>query len=220
MSFKALINLILENNPDIQEIRNSRHKPLDLLILLILNQSTSDDLADLAFKKLKLDYPDYKTILAENNPEKLTESIKICGLSKSKSVYILNTLNYLEKQNWLDINLNFINDLSDAEALEALTQIKGIGIKSASCLLMFSFKRGTFPIDTHLFRIFKRLGNIIPANIDLVKAHKLLQPQIQGKLAFQVHVALIELGRKVCLGKTNPKCSICYLNSICQKNFN
>jgi endonuclease III len=153
-------------------------------------------------------------------PENLIKSIKICGLSKIKANYILNALNYLQEHNWLNINLDFINTLSNEEALKALIKIKGVGIKSASCLLMFAFKRGTFPIDTHLFRILKRVGNIMPVETNLVKAHKLLQPQVQGELAYQVHVALIELGRKICIAGKNPKCSICYLNLICEKKIN
>jgi endonuclease-3 len=214
--FQLLTSLVINNNPNITETRNTNHKPLDLLILLILNQSTSDVLADKAFLQLKEDYPSYEQILQENNPVKLTQSIKICGLAPSKAKYVLNALHYLKENNWLDINLSFINKLSDEEALKALTKIKGVGVKSASCLLMFSFQRGTFPIDTHLFRILKRVGGIISPKASAEQAHKIIQPKIQGSDSFIVHVGLIELGRNICYAPLKkPLCKECYLNQIC-----
>ncbi len=219
--FEALKELVLRNNLEVIEERNSNHKPLDLLILLVLNQSTTDALSDRAFAQLKKDYPSYHTILKENNPAKLVKSIQICGLAKSKAQYILNVLHFLNERNWLDESLSFINEMSDDEALKTLTQIKGVGVKSASCLLMFSFGRGTFPIDTHLYRILQRVGDTIPPKASTEQAHKILQPRIQGKEAFTVHVALIELGRKVCLSPPRkPLCEECYLKSICELGVN
>ena len=210
---EILIDLIVQNNANITESRNSSHKPLDLLILLILNQSTSDVLADKAFEQLKKDYPNYEDLLQENNAFKLKKSIQVCGLSESKARYILNALNYLKQKNWLEENLSFIDNLSDEKALKELTSIKGVGIKSASCLLMFSFGRNTFPIDTHLFRIFQRIGDILPAKT----TPKILQPYLKSDLAFIVHVSLIDLGRNICLGAPKkPLCQKCYLQTICE----
>ena len=213
--FQALVHLLLTNNPVRSEKRNSSTKPLDLLILLILNQSTTDELADRAFAQLKKDYPDYKTLLKENKLEKIINSIKVCGLASSKAQYILNALKFLNERDCLDINLKFIKQMSDSEALKTLTQIKGVGVKSASCLLMFAFGRPTFPIDTHLMRIFKRVGGIIPQKASSEQIHKIIQPQITGQEAFIAHITLIELGRSICLSPQKPLCNQCPLNSIC-----
>lgn len=217
--FQELINITLDKYSDITEIRNSKHQPLDLLILLILNQSCSDDMADRAFNLLKQEYPEYKNILKENNPEKLANTIKICGLSNTKSKYIFNTLNFLLKNYSLDIKMPYINNFSNHEALKVLTSIQGVGAKSASCLLMFSFGRNVFPIDTHVKRIFTRLGIFTP-KVNLNTAHRILQDIINkeqneySKTSFIVHCALIEQGRNICLART-PQCEICYSNSIC-----
>ncbi|MFN5538636.1 MAG: endonuclease III domain-containing protein [Candidatus Melainabacteria bacterium] len=217
--FNALCHLTLQNNLNVSEERNSNHLPLDLLILLILNQSTTDTLSDRAFQQLKKDYPDnkqvnYEKILRENNPAKLVKSIQICGLASTKAKYILNALLYLAERGWLDLEMRFVNQMSDDEALKAITAIKGVAIKSASCLLMFGFGRNTFPIDTHLFRIFKKVGGILPLKTDSDRAHKLIQPLVEGIDAFTIHVGLIELGRKVCNSR-KPLCNQCYLNKIC-----
>jgi endonuclease III len=214
--FAYLLSLVLKNNLVVVEERNTSQRPLDLLILLILNQSTSDLLADRALADLKKKYKSYEDILRENNAKKLTKAIQICGLAPTKAQYILNTLHYLRAQNWLDLDLTFIKSMTDAEAIKALTAIKGVGIKSASCLLMFAFQRGTFPIDTHLMRIFKRVGGIfLKDNISIEAAHKALQPKVAGVEAFKLHVSLIELGRQVCKAPQKPFCDQCYLSNIC-----
>jgi endonuclease-3 len=213
--FLTVIKLVLKNNPQITEERNSKLDPLDLLILLVLNQSTTDELSDRAFAQMHKDYDGYSAILRENNPVKLAQSIKLCGLAPTKAQYILNVLHFLNENYDLNVKMPFINELSDAEALKELTKIKGIGVKSASCMLMFSFGRGLFPIDTHLFRVLHRLGGILSPKTTTEAAHKLLQPLVNKKEAFIGHLGLIELGRKVCKAPQKPKCDECYLAVVC-----
>lgn len=219
--FEELVQITLAKYSDITEIRNSKHKPLDLLILLILNQSCSDDMADRAFDLLKAKYPDYQDILQENNQEELATTIKICGLSNTKSKYIFNVLNtLLARGHTLELEMSYINSMSNAQALKYLTSIQGVGVKSASCLLMFSFGRNVFPIDTHLKRIFTRVGIFTP-KVSLNTAHRVLQNIIDQEqdeyspTSFIVHCALIEHGRHICQAR-NPQCEKCYLQSICE----
>jgi endonuclease-3 len=188
---------------------------LDLLVLLILNQSTSDLLADRAFGQLRQDYDSYHEILAANDPEALANSIRVCGLAPSKARYILGVLAHLHRHYGLDPEMEFLRDLDDDQALRLLTDIPGIGIKSASCLLMFSFHRGVFPIDTHVLRVFRRLGGLLRPKVGAADAHRKLHPYLNGPDAYHVHVAVIELGRKVCLPR-QPKCHSCYLLEICE----
>ncbi|MDX1918467.1 MAG: hypothetical protein SFT81_04940 [Candidatus Caenarcaniphilales bacterium] len=211
---KRITKLLQQEKPTLTEERNSRHKPLDLLILLILNQSTSDALSDRAFAQLKKDYSSYEAILKENNPQKLTKSIQVCGLAPTKSIYVLNALSFLERNYTLDIAMPYIDTLSDQEALKLITSIKGVGIKSASCLLMFGFKRSTFAIDTHIFRILKRLGGLVPEKANTEQLHYLLQPIITSKIAFTLHVGLVEHGRAICHAR-KPLCHQCILSKEC-----
>jgi len=212
--FRKLIKLSKQHNSDISETRNSSHRPLDLLILLILNQSTSDSLSDRAFLRLKQTYPSYLDILKENNLDNLQQTISICGLANSKAQYILNLLHHLHRNNNLHPDLPFLEAMDDAAALKELTSIKGIGVKSASCLLMFAFRRNTFPIDTHIFRVLKRVGEILIDKVSSQKAHQIIQSQIHEGEAFMLHVSLIELGRNICHAR-GPFCERCYLSEIC-----
>lgn len=212
--FLDLCRVIMRYDADIIETRNSSHKPLDLLILLILNQSCSDDLADRVFFQVHRHYTGgYREILKENDPDKLQQVIRECGLAKTKAQYILNTLSYLDEKFSLELGMNFLDSMDDVLALKTLTSIKGIGVKSASCLLMFTKGRNVFPIDTHVSRIFRRIG-ILSEKVSIEAAHKKLQPFTPLGTAFPVHVALIELGRNVCQAR-RPECQQCYLFTLC-----
>lgn len=217
----SLIQYILQNYSNLQETRNSQHQPLDLLILLILNQSCTDNMADKAFKNLHNHYSNYQEILDEYNPARLTQLIKICGLSKTKSQYILNTLEFLATYYSLDIQMDFLQELSNTEAIKLITSIKGIGVKSASCMLVFGkgLRRNVFAIDTHIGRIFKRLA-IFPETISIANAHYPVQAvfdkydNINPAPAYTVHVALVEHGRHICYAR-KPQCHKCDLQNYC-----
>ena len=224
--------LIRRERKRVVEERNSSHFPLDLLILLILNQSTSDRSADLAFARFKQIFGSYNQLLVELSKEKtekktekketlklqakIEREIKICGLAKTKAFYILETLKALQAEHRLDLHLQFINTLSNQEALRELIKLRGVGIKSASCLLLFSFRREILPLDTHLLRIFKRLGIILQEKISSERAHRLIQPLVTRD-NFLLHVSMIELGRQICFAR-KPRCEVCYLSEICQFN--
>jgi endonuclease-3 len=63
--------------------------------------------------------------------------------------------------------------MPDDEARDFLQNFRGIGPKTVACTLLFACHKEVFPIDTHIFRIFKRMG-ILPEKISDAKAHELL----------------------------------------------
>lgn len=219
-----IFDLVASHNKGINENRNTKLKPLDLLVLLILNQSTTDYLADIAFINLKDKYKTYKFLLESlkntkrNNLKELEKVIHVCGLSRTKAEYIKNTLEFS-----VDEELSFLRKLNDKEALKALTDIKGIGIKSASCLLLFAFKRDIFPIDTHVMRVLRRLG-VLNEKISTETAHKTMQERVnswqtsQNNKSFLLHLGLIKHGREICKSK-KPLCNKCYLKEQCNYFF-
>ena len=78
-------------------------------------------------------------------------SLKKCSVG-FRSKYIINALEEIKKEsNYFDS----INNLSTEESLEKLMKIKGIGMKVASCILMFAYGRmDAFPIDTWVKKFF------------------------------------------------------------------
>ena len=55
-------------------------------------------------------------------------------------------------------SLEHMRDMDDDAVKRALTAFKGVGPKTASCVLMFSLGRADFPVDTHVWRICKQRG--------------------------------------------------------------
>jgi endonuclease-3 len=133
-------------------------------------------------------------------------------LGKQKSAAILEVLNDLyEKKGTL--NLDHTHTMGDSEILEELTSYKGVGVKTASCVLLFSLRRNVCPVDTHVNRIVNRVG-LVSSN-QPEKTIKSLFGKIPDGLTHSFHSNLILLGREFCK-PTNPDCSNCPLLQICE----
>ncbi|MBI5905839.1 MAG: hypothetical protein HZB86_09885 [Deltaproteobacteria bacterium] len=99
------------------------------------------------------------------------------------------------------------------EARAYLTSFRGVGVKTANILLLFSFGLPAFPVDTHILRVTKRLG-LVPATADLAKAALAIEPHVPPGKPMRLHLNLIRLGREVCRPR-NPLCLECPLLAVC-----
>ena len=134
------------------------------------------------------------------------------GLSKIKAPRIKNILNQIKKEQG-HISLDFLGSLSVSEAKDYLLGLPGVGEKTANCVLLFSLGKPCLPVDTHVFRVAKRLG-LIDARTSIKEAHRLLQQQVPPSGVYQFHIHMIEHGRKICHAR-NPECDRCILSNDC-----
>lgn len=192
--------------------RNDSHDdPLDELIATILSQSTSNINSHRAFASLKTRFPDWESV-RRARPISIAIAIKSGGLANVKSVVIKNILNdILARRGNLD--LSFLKTVSIQEARDFLLSLKGVGPKTAACVLLFSCKRPVFPMDTHIFRILRRVG-LLPEKISDENAHQRIETLIPPKKHYVLHINLITHGRRICHPKT-PKCAQCPLIEYC-----
>jgi endonuclease-3 len=100
-----------------------------------------------------------------------------------------------------------------ATAQEYLLSIPGVGPKTAACVLLFSFGKPVFPVDTHIHRVTQRLG-ILGPKVNAVEAHRQLQAQVPAEIVYPLHLLLIRHGRETCHAR-NPECAHCVLLSLC-----
>jgi len=193
--------------------RNTRtDNPLDELILTILSQATSDINSNRAFASLKKRFPDWESVRRARTAS-IATAIKSGGLANNKSVVIKYVLNQiLARRGQLD--LSFLHSAPLAEAREFLLSLKGIGPKTAACVLLFSCNRPVFPMDTHILRITRRLG-LIPQKINDLSAHKIMESLIPPQKHYSLHINLIRHGRVTCRPR-NPQCDQCSLQEQCQ----
>ena len=185
--------------------------PIDALIATILSQNTNDKNSYQAYQNLKKKYKSWQE-LADTPRNKIEQTIRVAGLGKQKSAAIKNFLVTLKK-NKGSLNLQYIKKMPDQEILNELTSIKRIGVKTASCVLLFSLDRNVCPVDTHVHRTLNRIGIVKTKTPD--KTFEKINGKLPERIAHQFHTNLIKLGREICK-PTKPLCSVCPLLKFCK----
>ncbi|MCL7971603.1 MAG: endonuclease III [marine benthic group bacterium] len=193
--------------------RKVRRDPLDELVLTILSQSTSDANCYRGWEALKARFPDWGAVLAAPDGE-LEETIRPAGLAKQKSGTILSTLTRLRREHGRP-TLDHLATMDDAEAIEYLTSFKGVGVKTAACVLCFAMDRDVIPVDTHVHRIALRLG-LVPEKASAVRTHEILNEIVPPELRYELHVLMIGHGRRTCTAR-NPRCPECAIRALCPR---
>lgn len=186
--------------------------PLDVLIQTILSQSTTNVNSHRAFESLKKRFPTWESA-RRARASSIEAAIRSGGLARQKSVRIKTLLNEIHRKRG-SLDLSFLHTAPLDQAREFLSGFKGVGPKTVACTLLFACNRPVFPIDTHIFRIGRRLG-LIPARCSDEEAHRLMERMIPPERHYEVHVNLIRHGRKVCR-PTGPLCEQCCLIDYCR----
>ena len=186
-------------------------EPIDMLIGTVLSQNTSDVNSGRTFDSLKASFDSWEAV-ASAPVEHIAQVIKSGGLFQIKAVRIKQILAQIEDEQG-HLSLDFLNPMSMAEAKDYLMHLPGVGHKTARCVLLFSLGKPSLPVDTHVFRVAKRLG-LIDSKAPVEKAHSLLQEQIPNSKVYQFHIHMIEHGRQICHAR-QPRCDRCILRSIC-----
>lgn len=206
---KKIMDLLRENY-GIPESRG-QGRAIDSLIRVILSQNTNDRNSDRAYKKLMEKFGSAENIL-EAKKEEVADSISVAGLHNIKTERIKKCLEKLKEERG-NLSLEFLRDLKLEDAREWIMKLPGIGPKSAAVVLNFQFGKAAFPVDTHVFRVSKRLG-LIPTDVTRKKAHHLMEKKVPEDRMFEFHLNLIRHGREVCVART-PQCSKCFLTETC-----
>lgn len=185
--------------------------PLDMLIATILSQNTNDKNSYQAYVKLREVFPDWRKIL-DTPREEIEDIIRIAGLGKQKSAAIKNLISYVDK-NYSAMSLDFVKDFDNQKLLDTLTALPGIGLKTASCVLLFALERDVCPVDTHVHRTLNRIGLVSTSAPD--KTFLAINSNFPKGIAHSFHTNLIRLGRAVCKPQ-NPACGVCPLSRTCK----
>jgi len=186
--------------------------PLDVLIQTILSQSTTNVNSHRAFESLKRRFPDWERA-RRARATSIEAAIRSGGLARQKSIRIKNLLNEIHTRLG-SLDLSFLHTAPLEEAARFLASFKGVGPKTVACTLLFACDRPVFPIDTHIFRISRRLG-LIPEKCSDEEAHRMMAGIIPPDRYYEVHVNIIRHGRKVCR-PSNPSCEQCCLVDYCR----
>ena len=185
--------------------------PLDMLIKIILSQATSDTNSHRTFAALKKRFPTWDAALRAREST-VADTIRSGGLANQKAVVIKSVLSQIKTEHGT-LDLNFLHDLSSEEATRYLSQFRGIGPKTIACTLLFACRKEVFPLDTHIFRILRRIG-LIPQKCTDTRAHEIMNGLVPKGKFYSFHVNLIRHGRTLCRPR-EPLCERCPIAEYC-----
>ena len=205
------INYLLIDYFGVPQKAKKNPTPLDAIIGTILSQNTNDKNSYQAYRNLKDSFSDWDK-LAELKALQIEKHIEVAGLGKQKSKAIYELLQSLKKKE-KSVSLDHIKTKNDTEILEELTSYNGVGVKTASCVLLFSLGRNVCPVDTHVHRTLNRIG-LVETNTPEKTFYEILN-KVPDKTAHSFHTNLIRLGREICK-PANPNCSVCPLLKVCK----
>ena len=168
----------------------------------MLSAQTTDKGVNKVTKEL---YEKYDSLEKLNtlSEEEISEYIKPIGFHRVKSHNFKLIVSELLKLGYVP------NDRSYLEHLP------GVGRKTASVVLAHLFDEPSFAVDTHVFRVSKRLG-ITTKKDDVLKTEKKLKKYFNENEWNRVNSQLVLFGRYNCTSQ-NPKCDNCKLKNICKR---
>jgi len=187
--------------------------PFKLLIATILSQNTNDKNSFRAYKSLEERIGVSLESLARAEANEIADAIRVAGLYRVKAKVIkeLSKIILNEYNGRIESLLNGPLD----EVRDKLMKMPGVGAKTADILLLFFKGEPTFPVDTHVNRVSKRLG-LAPIEGGYEEVRMSLMRKYPPKLYLEMHLLLILLGRKYCRSR-NPSCGSCPLADLCPK---
>lgn len=188
--------------------------PLGELVATILSQHTSDINSERAYRQLRATFPTWEAV-RDAPTDAVVEAIRSGGLAQQKAQRIQQILRILtERLDGAPLTLDALDSMPLDDALAWLRGLPGVGPKTAACVLLFALGKPAFPVDTHVWRVTKRIGLISPAT-SAESAHETLQALIPPAWRYTMHIDLIRHGRQICYAR-NPACFRCPISSDCQ----
>lgn len=196
----------------------------ECLVRTILSQNTSDVASQPAHDALMDRYGgdgDLAAALAAAERAELAETISSAGLYNQKSKVIQQAADrLLDEYGSTDAFDRFVREESPGAVRETLLDMHGVGPKTADCVLLFAGGRGgVFPVDTHVHRIYRRMGIAAP-DADHEDVREVLERDVPADKCGFGHTATIQFGREFCSAR-KPAClddpEACPMADLCEQ---
>ena len=204
---EMILNILEQLYPDAQAELDF-NSPFELLIAVILSAQCTDIRVNQVTKVL-FERANTAKCLSEMDIDEIETIIKPCGLYKTKAANIKKTSELLVRK--------YAGEVPSKH--EQLTELPGVGRKTANVVVSNAFDTPAIAVDTHVFRVSNRIGL---ANANTVEeTEQQLMRGIRKERWTKAHHMLIFHGRRVCKAR-NPNCSECPINPYCKhyKNSN
>jgi endonuclease III len=202
---------------DVPSRPTPRRELLWQLILTVLSCQTHREGYTAAYRDLRRTFRSVGS-LSQAGPARIADVIRAAGLARVKAGYICGIVQALRKR-FGKATLAPLVAMDTREAEETLLALPGVGRKVARCLLLFSLGHRVFPVDTHCWRIGRRIGWIQPlrgSGSCSPSEMDRYQEMIPDHLRYQLHVGLVAHGRQTCTART-PACTRCCIARYCKR---
>lgn len=176
--------------------------PYIVLVATILSHRTKDEITE----KVVVDFiKKYPTVydLANAKPNELREVIKKVGFYNNKSKILTKLAKDLIEKYSGTVPSNLIE----------LLKLPGVGRKTANCVLVYAYGIPAIPVDTHVHRIFNRLGIVETKTPE--ETEEELMKKIDKKYWKEINDLFIRFGKAICK-PVRPRCDICTLKEFCK----
>jgi len=206
--YQKVINYFTEHAPN-AETELIYDSPFQLLVAVILSAQCTDKRVNLTTPILFKKFPTAAT-LSKTTFDELFPLIKSISYPNNKTKHLIGMAQKL------------INEF-DAEVpltVDELVTLPGVGRKTANVITSVVDAQPNMAVDTHVFRVSKRLGLVKQTATTPLAVEKELVKHFPKELIHKAHHWLILHGRYTCLAR-KPKCNECGLQKICkyyQKN--
>ncbi|KAA3439545.1 endonuclease III domain-containing protein [Rufibacter hautae] len=190
-----------------------RRDPMRELISTMLSHRTTHANEEKAYAQMLEKFPSWQQVI-DAPVEELTQALAPSEFPGAKAVNIQKALRLIQ-QDHPDFSLDFLHDLDVPEAMAWLMSLPGVGLKTATLVLLFNFHKPVFPVDTHVHRISQRVG-LIGAKVTHDKAHQILLDLLpkDALVLYNLHRHMLKHGQKICTWRA-PKCEVCVLRDFC-----
>lgn len=182
----------------------NHQSPFQLLVAVVLSAQTTDKMVNLVTPKLFEKYPTAFE-LANADILEVEQCIKNIGLYKNKARMIVELSKQLVEKNNGEVKNSF----------SFLTQLPGVGRKTANVVLSVIFERPAIAVDTHVNRIAKRL-KLAKFDDSVEQVEVKLKRKIDRNRWIKAHHLFIFFGRYFCKA-IRPNCEECKLKEICAR---
>lgn len=197
---KAILELLVAHYPEVKS-GLVFESPYQLFVATVLSAQTTDEQVNRITRELFKAAPDIYS-LSGMEPAQLEKYVKSCGLYRQKSKSLIAAARIIVDKYNGRIPENF----------DQLVMLPGVGRKTANVIISGAFGQPALAVDTHVFRVSRRLGLADATKVELVEEQ--LKKVIPRERWSESHHRLIAHGRRICHAR-KPNCEACFLSELC-----
>ncbi|MFT3676230.1 MAG: endonuclease III [Chitinophagaceae bacterium] len=200
--YQFVINFFQQHSPD-AETELIYDSPYQLLVAVILSAQCTDKRVNLTTPAIFEQYPDVYA-LSKATFDELFPLIRSISYPNNKTKHLIGMAQKVTSDFHGQIPMT----------VEELVQLPGVGRKTANVITSVIDGQPNMAVDTHVFRVSKRLGLVPQSASTPLAVEKELLKHIPRELVHKAHHWLILHGRYTCLAR-NPHCEQCGLREVC-----